>query len=509
MTTWTIAVDWQRNNTFTDTNDNISAFVITANWFLGTRGPYREIADDSMLELTLDNSDRRFSPEYATSPLAGLLVPFRPVRIQSNDGTTTRTHWLGWIERIEPEVNINGKRTVKLIAAGPMQFLKAAETRLALQENQTANQIISRLLDEVVFPPALTQAWYVQRSGSALSTNTYLADVSAAKVLDTGVMTFAWAADNWVRRGDEDEDGNPFNVYEAIRDVTAAERGRFFFDREGRAVFWNRQHLLDTATVAATFDDSMQGLDYVYAGPEDLKNEIIITCHPRTIGVATNDILWQLTSQVRVPAGEKRTLHARYTDSSNNRIGARMVAVQDIVFSQGSASIVPKLSANGATLEITNNGPVEAILTGCSLRGQKITDFGQMEAIEQDLLSQAEYGRRTMKLNLRALDKLADAQTIAVFERTRRSQPRGHVKAVTLRSHGKRGSEAGFPGNAVHTQQLALTLGSRIVIKEAQTWHGKTASFLNTASYYVIGEAHRLSDGATNFETTWYLEPTP
>jgi hypothetical protein len=78
--------------------------VITANWFLGMRGPYREIADDSMLELTLDNSDRRFSPEYAASPLAGLLVPFRPVRIQSNDGTTTRTHWLGWIEAIRDQV---------------------------------------------------------------------------------------------------------------------------------------------------------------------------------------------------------------------------------------------------------------------------------------------------------------------------------------------------------------------------------------------------------------------
>jgi hypothetical protein len=266
MTTWTISVDWSRNGSFTDPNDNITGRVISANWFLGFRKPHMDIVDDSVLALILDNTDRRFSPEYSASPLFGSITPFRPVRVQSNDGTTTRTHWLGWVERIEPEVNIHGKRTVKIVAAGPMQFLKAAETRLPLQENLPADTILDQLLGEVVFPPALTQAWYLERADSKLDVNTWLADTATARVLDPGVSSFAFVADNWVRRGDEDQDGSPFNVYEAIRDVTAAERGRFFFDRDGRAIFWNRHHLIDDATIAAIFDDSMNEVEYVYAG---------------------------------------------------------------------------------------------------------------------------------------------------------------------------------------------------------------------------------------------------
>jgi hypothetical protein len=33
------------------------------------------------------------------------------VRIQSNDGTTTRTHWVGWIDSIQPVVGRYGPRT--------------------------------------------------------------------------------------------------------------------------------------------------------------------------------------------------------------------------------------------------------------------------------------------------------------------------------------------------------------------------------------------------------------
>ena len=77
-TTWTIAVDWSRNGSFTDTNDSITDRVIEAIWFVGQKQPYQEVADNSMLTLLLDNSDGRFSPENASSPLYGSLVPLRP-----------------------------------------------------------------------------------------------------------------------------------------------------------------------------------------------------------------------------------------------------------------------------------------------------------------------------------------------------------------------------------------------------------------------------------------------
>ncbi|MCA0453167.1 MAG: hypothetical protein LCI00_04250 [Chloroflexi bacterium] len=86
-TTWIIAIDWDRNDNFTGTYDNITSLVTRADWTLGTRRPYQEVGEDSVLKLVLTNVDKRYSPENSLSPLFGKLVPYRPVRVQSNDGT--------------------------------------------------------------------------------------------------------------------------------------------------------------------------------------------------------------------------------------------------------------------------------------------------------------------------------------------------------------------------------------------------------------------------------------
>jgi hypothetical protein len=40
------------------------------------------------------------------------LATYRPMRVQSNDGTLC-THWTGWLESIEPSVNQYGERIKK------------------------------------------------------------------------------------------------------------------------------------------------------------------------------------------------------------------------------------------------------------------------------------------------------------------------------------------------------------------------------------------------------------
>jgi len=252
-TTWTISINWDRDGGFSEIYDNVTSRVISADWRLGFSRPYQDTATDSTLTIVLDNSDKRFSPENGSSPIAGKVRPFVPVQIQSNDGTTLRTHWVGWIETIQPDVNQFGQRRVTITAAGPMLFFKAAETNIVLQINQRTDVIINTLLDQVVIPPPLTGAWYLHEDGAnivnqspiniwyQLGTNTYLADPRAQRSLDIGEVTLALAADNWVAR-DREKD-TKFNVYRAIADVVAAERGRFYFDREGRAIFWNRSKL--------------------------------------------------------------------------------------------------------------------------------------------------------------------------------------------------------------------------------------------------------------------------
>ena len=495
MTTWTIAIDWERNGNFDSAYDDVTNRVQQTNWFLGMRKIYQEIADNSVCVFTLNNADQRFSPDNLDSPLAGKVMPLRPVRIQSNDGTTTRTHWVGWIEAIKPTVNKFGERTVQILASGALPFYKAAETALILQENKRTDQIVAELIKEVVIPPALNGAWFLDRVGnSELDTSTMLADSDGYSELENGVLTLRMAADNWVREGGfSDVPKTNFDVYHAISDITAAERGKFFFSREGKAVFWNRHHLLLGGTTVADFDDSMTDMAYNFAGLDECKNEVIVMCHPRSIGTVNTDVLWELgESVIRVEANKPRVNSIKYTDETNKRIGAKDVNVTGLTFESGTAIVTVAEQANGA--ELTFTSVAGAVVTGCVIRGRKIVDSGVIEAKASDTTSIIDYGRRTLRLNLPSIDNVDGAQDIADFERNRRSYPRGMVQALTVASHGRKG------GNH-HAEQLALTLGDKINITETQTAH--------SAAYYVMGEAHELTNGANLWKTTWYLEPAP
>ena len=74
------------------------------------------------------------------------------VKIESNDGTTTLRHFSGWVQSIHPAANRNGERIAMIRVSGAMQFLKATETKIELQENQRSDRIIDTLINEGHLP---------------------------------------------------------------------------------------------------------------------------------------------------------------------------------------------------------------------------------------------------------------------------------------------------------------------------------------------------------------------
>lgn len=486
-TTWTIAVDWERDGTFTGTYDDISDRYMDANWYLGMRNAYQDIANNSLLRLVVKNDDQYFSPENTTSAISKWLRPYRPIRVSSNDGSTERVHWIGWIETIEPSVNAKGERTAVITANGPMFFLKATETDQPIAEQVRADEVLERLLLEVVKPPAATDTWVVGRS--ILNNDTKLGKISDLMDLEEGTITLTMVGDNWVHRGASSDERDTFHVYRAIGDLTSAERGRFFFQRDGKAIFWNRDHLKNIPSSGVSFDDSMQGLEYAYAGLKDFKNEIVVACHPRNISATADEILWDLEDPLTIGAGETRTIRAKFEDESGGRVGGRDTSLSYNATSS-HLTVTMEAKANSATLKVVNAGTVDATLNSCTIKGQKILDQGRMEALAKDPTAIAQFGRRTMNINASALSDFDAAEAIADYELGQRVSPRGTIQSITLRSHPANGGSA-------HAHQLARTIGDRITIKETQTNH--------EADYYIMGEAHRLQAGV--LETVWYLEP--
>ncbi len=494
-TSWTIAIDWDRNGDFSGEHDDITQRVLLAEWFVGMQRPYQLTADGSTLVMRLNNTDRRFSPENSSSPLTGKLMPLRPVKIESNDGTTTLTHWSGWIATIVPVGGKYGNREVDIIAHGAMQFLKATETKIELQENQRSDQIIDALIQEVIFPPALSDSWVLgDPDYSTLGQTTKLADLTTYSDFEEGVLTVRTAGDNWVRQGGySDQEKDTFDVYRGIRDITAAERGKFYFDRDGKAVFWNRHHILDKDAIDASFDDAMTDMKYTFASLDQTKNEIIVTCHPRSVAAGPTT-LWELKDAViRVAPGARREVYVKYKDEKDKRIGGKEVTVEDVKFLQGRCRVEVEAKANGANLVFKNESETrEAVVEKCVVKGRKIVDEGQMDARAIDQESITFYGRRTMNINLPSIDDLDQAQHIADFERYRRKTPFGLAQMITLQSHAEN-------GGGRHADQLGLTIGSLIELRETQTAHDGT--------YFIIGEAHELARGGKHWTTTWYLEP--
>ena len=204
--------------------------------------------------------------------------------------------------------------------------------------------------------------------------------------------------------------------------------------------------------------------------------------------------MWELKDAViRVAPGARREVYVKYKDEKDKRIGGREVTVEDVEFLQGRCLVNVEAKANGANLVFKNESDSrEAVVEKCVVQGRKIVDEGQMDARAIDQESITFFGRRTMNINLPSIDDLDQAQYIADFERNRRKTPFGLAQSITLQSHAEN-------GGGRHADQLGLTIGALIELRETQTDHDGT--------YFIIGEAHELARGGKHWTTTWYLEP--
>jgi hypothetical protein len=222
----------------------------------------------------------------------------------------------------------------------------------------------------------------------------------------------------------------------------------------------------------------MQDLRYEYAGEGEFANDITVTCHPRTISAGNNELLWSLDNPITLQPGEEREIGVSFRDDSDNRIGGLDIHLSNVTFTNDDNHVTGILviaasGANRAKLELRNPDSTRKVtLETTEIRGQKITDFGRVDAEAVDPESIAFYGHREMTLNLLAVDNFDHAQGIADFELMRRKTPSGKVQAISLHSQGKLG------GNQ-HDQQLARTIGDRIKIIESQNGH--------TGEYFIRG----------------------
>jgi len=410
-----------------------------------------------------------------------------PVLVEMVDATgAPNIMWRGWLDQIQPSWTPGGDHGplyARLVALGGKQYMQAAKVTLDLLTNVRTDEAIRAIFETVTFPPKLSGEWRLGIAGaSELGVTTRLVDAAGKTSFDEGNVTLSYVGDNW----------DEADAYGAIYDLVRAERGRFFFDRDGQAVFWNRAHLQTTILPVLRLEQ-YQALEYVYG--DDLFTAVRVRVAPRTISSTASEVLYKLDEPITLRPSAARTLRVSYRQADSDA----MVAGMDITVpnaGDGSLATTGNLSvqitpgATSAEIALTNLSTIEnASLDTLIIRGRRLTSYGYQDALEEDVNTVAVYGRRELYIDARLLDEVSEAEQIAKWELLLHNAPRGLVYAVQLKNRNAAYREA----------QIRRTMGDRITLAAPQIEH--------EGDYHIIGEIHRVTSGGKYHETTWRLEP--
>lgn len=495
--TYELCVDLNRDLDFADTNEDISAYWKSMRWQLGASSPYDHIARTNTLDVVLNNSDGRFSPQHA-SGLTGFELGAL-LRLQVTYSATTRQHFIGWITEIKPVPGSRGRRETSVRAEGFFSRLFTEFAFLPVQQDKRYDEIIISLLEAVtVYPPGLV-GWLLGEAGfSELGQTTRLGESGSYANLETGVNTFNYAGDNWSRG---------VSVLSALRDLMDTEGGLLYESRAGEVEAFNRHHWIkDTLNaVDATFTEGLLlsgGVKYRYG--DYLANDIVVKYRPRSVGTSL-EVLGTITQSINVPQGSSTTAVLVFDDGSGTRIGgygvvcvantdftarAQEEGIGDDVTSSVTVSIIE--GGSSCQLTFTNVGTRDAFIApGSRVRGYKITDFGEQEYRLLDTTSIGDYGRQRKAISLRMLDDPEYAKSLAYWERDIHATPSGQIEGMTILANAS---------DTLMTQALTRVIGDRITVSESQT--GVTST-----EYFIVGEKHTVAN-QYHHKTEWVLLPS-
>lgn len=444
--------------------DNLLPFVIDAQWNVGARRAYVDVAETNVLTLTLDNTSKTFSPENASSGLNGLMADrYLSVRAQSAL-SIERTVFFGYVQAVQPLPGTTGPYTAVLTATSSRRYWEGKQVRISLQTSKRADEVIAALEAEITRPP------------SPLVVN----------FVDTGTYTWAYAGDNW-------EDG--VDALSALEAVVRAERGFFYWSRDDALTFKNRTARYDfddqVTTISATFTDTQAEMDYDYG--LDVMNDVEVTYYPRKVGASTTALLWELQESISIPPSSSETIFTRYTNGDQDAtVGAvpGTVAVGTFTTSGGTINYSLSAKAQGCIITLSNpSASVTRTVTAMTLTGQRISAFNKITVSRQDAASIDQYGQHTTQLDLRLVNARADANQITQLELDRFKNPKGHVRRITISQR-----------DATFEQYMVdLRVGLKIRVIESQTAHD--------GSYMIVGEWHEVTNALQTHRVTYYLEP--
>lgn len=498
--TYALKVDLNRDFDFSDTDEDLSNRLLAAHWFNGFQGVNDFICRDSIADFLLDNMDGRLSPEL-TGAIAGL-DQGKTVTFDMNFGGPQRM-FTGWVDRPAIDPDPFGEKTATLYCNS--WVTRAGKTKNFLvptQRNKRVDQIIPELIDRTgVFPPGLSGLiWLLDVPGlSELDVTTYLSDATSYLTAETGGVTVARIGHKWTAQT---------SLFQAMKEVIGREgQGRFFLGRDGKLVFWNRDHLFLDTSLDQTFDDThpfFKPLEYEYASL--LFNSVQVKYSNAKTGSAP-EILGVSNNEIVLAPGETKSTNYRFADQTTGVAVGGQDSLAPVLgtdytawtatggtgasVTSGITAAISKDGGTGVEVRFTNtNATTVYIKTGSQVRGTKVVDVGDQSMPALDGPSIAARGEIawTHPATVEGADY---ANSLANFYIGQGITPRGYFRSFSIDAR----ASDDYMNDAKN-----LGVGSLVSLTGAKT---------NTAAgqYFIISEEHWVTADPYRHTVKYRVEP--
>ncbi len=395
---------------------------------------------DGLARISLDNSDRIFSPNYTSGPLYGMLLPNRLVKIEVHDPGTDLYFplWSGFVQEYTAVPGLTGALTAEIEATQGLSRLRSAEISVPIMLETTADEAILEILEGIEwYPPDGEVRWIV--GVSVLDGDTVVS--GATSFFDTigvGDTTFEAIGDGW--------SSGKTRAFNAINEIVSAERGFFWMDRSGKLNFIGQNNFAETqALESVSVDNHLITGAYRYGA--NLANNVKITYYPKTS--LTNTLIWESREVIEVAAGvEDKKVRVQFEQESGktlsvistNSFGA--AAPNSTFTAIGNPSLVDQSAYVTLSVTVTNdraeilinNESGEDVDVSIQLRGTAIVSYGGTVYEVLDENSKLQIGTWEYSEDMKLLSNELEAQIYAEYILYTRKFPFGEFENIVIKT---------------------------------------------------------------------------
>lgn len=458
---YSLLIDWQ-NNDWASPFADVTARVLdqrTPVTIRYGRDQARQLSPIAGGELNcqIDNRSGDYSPENASSPLAGYVTPGRRVSFMATTSSTETVLYSGYLDDFDIKPGLNDQ-SVPVTCIDALGRLKGQKVTTPLYQGIRTGDAINYLLDAVGFP-------------------------SAKRDIDPGVsyLPYWWLDDT--------------DAYDALMQLIDSDGPAALatFDGQRNFVFRDRHHKLTRSaslTAQATWRSAVtepvmsDPLTYNH-GWKEIVNSVTVEVPVRNPGDFTD--VWSAQGLITVVAGTTLTINAHATDPFIN--AATPTEGDGYTTLAGSVTVsISQTSGQSTVISLTAAAGNDAVIQGLTLRATTITSTSVVVTVE-DSVSIGLHGRKSYaEGRLPVWANVYDAAAIGRLIVAQRGE-RLPTLQVTMRGAGSRLRLA---------QCLHRDLSDRVHVTESLT--GLDADF------FVEQISHTISQGGAEHVTTFGLE---